>query len=197
MQKSIIIASMLFAATFSYTANSALVTFDVYAYENSSSGGTGLNTGITFSSGDLITGFVDQTDLWSAGNLPRWSNADGLVTDLFATGTDDSGQPSGTLIGSSFGYWTQNGLAAPFGSLVGKINNVFFLLGTNFSSVAPENGTLSLYYWDSDAVNNAQFVTVSIENGISEVPVPAAAWLFGSGLVGLLAFNRRHKAKAG
>lgn len=28
---------------------------------------------------------------------------------------------------------------------------------------------------------------------VSEVPVPAAVWLFGSGLVGLMGFKRRKK----
>lgn len=45
---------------------------------------------------------VNPANLWNAGPLPRWSNADGLVGDLYATGTDDSLQPVGTHIGEVF-----------------------------------------------------------------------------------------------
>ena len=46
-------------------------------------------------------------------------------------------------------------------------------------------------------VNGAGFTTVSyylhLEGHVSNVPVPAAAWLFGSGLVGLAGVARRRK----
>ncbi|WP_198244918.1 hypothetical protein [methane-oxidizing endosymbiont of Gigantopelta aegis] len=115
------------------------------------------------------------------------------MTNLVATGTDESGQASGTLIGTYFPSWTQNGLTAPYGSLVGEINNVFFYLGTNFNLNAPATGTLSLYYWDSDSYNNSQFVTVSIENSVSTVPTPTTFWLFGSGLMGLIGLQKANK----
>ena len=77
------------------------VAFDVDAFANSTSGtGAGLDTGIFFDAGDVFSVEVDPNDLWSAGALPRWSNADGLTGDLFATGTDDSGESAGTQIGA-------------------------------------------------------------------------------------------------
>ncbi len=48
-----------------------------------------------------------------------------------------------------------------------------------FGQNASESGLYSLDY------------TVQIE--VSSVPVPAAAWLFGSGLLGLISITRRHK----
>ena len=184
-------ASLLTLILVSANANASLVQFDVYANANSSNGGVGLNTGINVLAGDSISGFADPNDLWSAGPLPRWSNADGLIGDIYATGTDDSGGAAGSLIGQSFGPLTQNGLTAAYGALVGEINNSFFLLGTNFNVAAPSSGVLSLYYWDSNAGDNSEFITVSVENGISTVPVPAAAWLFGSALLGFFGFARR------
>ena len=81
------------------TARAAL--FAVDAFTNSSSGsGVGLNTGIVLSAGQAFTVTAAADDLWSAGALPRWSNADGLIGDTFATGTDESGEPAGT---QSFG----------------------------------------------------------------------------------------------
>jgi hypothetical protein len=196
MRNSMAMTSILFAIFFSHTTNAAMMTFDVYAYENSSSGGVGLNTRISFRSGDVISGFADPDDLWNAGPSLRWSNADGLVTDLFATGADDSGESSGTQIGSAFDVWTDNNLSAPYGSLVGEIDSVYFLLGTKFDLIAPADGELSLYYWDQNQFDNTQFITVSVDDGIPEVPLPAAAWLFGSALLGLLAFTRRSKGLA-
>src|SRR5262245_57756584 len=91
--------------------------FVVDAKLNSTTGGTGAAT-LVFTAGDAFSVFVDPTDLWNAGALPRWSNADGIDgPDLIATGSDDSGQLAGTVIGSDiFGDWTQGGLTAPFGS---------------------------------------------------------------------------------
>jgi hypothetical protein len=114
------------------------------------------------------------------GALPRWSNADGLIGNRFATGSDESGQSAGTLIGTDFGSWMQDGFSAPYGSLVGRIGSgVFFLVGTSFSGIANASGQLSFYYWDSNNLDNAQFVTATI----AAVPGP----IFGAGLPGLLA----------
>jgi hypothetical protein len=45
--------------------------FTVKAFENSSSYGTGLATGLSFSAGQKFSVTVDPTDLWNAGPLPR------------------------------------------------------------------------------------------------------------------------------
>jgi hypothetical protein len=173
------------------TANAAL--FDVAAVANSSSGGVGLNTGIALSAGQAFSVTAATGDLWNAGPLPRWSNADGLVADLFATGSDDSGESAGTKIGQEFvGGWTQNGLNAPFGSLVGKLASTYFFLGTNFSGPAPVAGTLSLYYWDSNNSDNSDSIRAEVLVGQS-VPEPIALSLVSIGLLGL-GLSRRKRA---
>ena len=68
------------------TANAHALSFAVDALSNSSSGGTGLDTGIVLAAGEAFSVTAGVDDLWSAGALPRWSNADGLVGDRFATG---------------------------------------------------------------------------------------------------------------
>ena len=145
----------------------------VNAQTNSSSGGVGYNTGIGLTAGNLLTISVAASDLWSAGALPRWSDANGLVGDLFATGSDESGEAAGTKIGSNFGTWTQDGFTAPYGALVGKIGNSYQLLGTNFNGPSWDTGTLSLFYWDSNSGDNG----ASIDVNIAAVPEPAA-WAF-------------------
>ena len=43
-----------------------------------------------------------------------------------------------------------------------------------------------------DPLNSGSFAAIAVHDGdVGAVPVPAAAWLFGSGLLGLLGFTRR------
>ena len=179
------------------TSSARAVTVDVFAKANSSTGGTGALTGVFLTLGQAFTVSAGPDDLWSAGDLPRWSNADGLTGDRFATGTDESAEAAGTKIGKSFGAWNQHNLSAPFGSLVGEIggSGIFFLVGTNFSNTANATGQLALYYWDSNNSDNSG----SIAATASAVPGP----IVGAGLPGLvmalgglIAWRRRRMAVA-
>ncbi|MGZ3409729.1 MAG: PEP-CTERM sorting domain-containing protein [Xanthobacteraceae bacterium] len=119
-----------------------------------------------------------------------------IVPNLVATGSDDSGQPAGTTIGVVFPLWTQGGLTAPFGALVGRIaGGNFFLIGTNFSSVATATGVLQLFYFDSNFHDNTDKITADViagEQAGSPVPLPGALPLFvsGVGAIGALAWRR-------
>jgi hypothetical protein len=171
---------------FSAGSHAALVTVDALA--NSSTGGVGKDTGLVLALGQLFSVSVDPLDLWNAGALPRWSNADGLTGNLFATGSDESGQPGGTLIGQNFGLHSQDGLSAPFGTLVGRIGaGAYFVIGTSFTGPANAAGTLFLFYWDSINSDNTEFITADVQ----AVPVPAAIWLLGSALLGVSLVARR------
>ena len=178
------------------TSSARAVTVD--AFGNSSSGGSGSATGVFLTAGEAFTVTVASNDLWSAGALPRWSNADGLKVPLFATGSDESGELAGTQIGSIFSFYTQDGLTAAYGSLVGKIGSgAFFLVGTNFSGTANATGQLSLYYWDENNGDNTGSIAATIS--ASAVPGP----IVGAGLPsivmalgGLIAWRRRKMAAA-
>jgi len=186
MRKSLKLLLLMTVASAATQASAA--SFIVRALENSSSGGAGVAS-LALTSGQNLTVSVNTGDLWSAGALPRWSNANGLTGPLFATGTDDSGEAAGTQIGSDFGLWTQNGFSAPYGSLVGEIGGVYKVLGTNFNGPAWASGTLNLYYWDSNNGDNTQFITAAV----TTVPEPAgwAMMVGGIGVLGWIARRRR------
>ncbi len=189
--KSMPIRSLLGAALLGAATASQALPFVVDAFANSSTGGVGAST-VSLLAGQGFSVSVAATDLWSAGALPRWSNADGLTASLFATGGDDSGQPVGTLIGTNFGLYTQGGLSAPYGALVGQIGGgSFFVVGTSFSGIAAIPGTLKLYYWDSNYGDNSQWVTAQVNAAVPE-PHTYAMLLAGMLAVGFVVRRREH-----
>lgn len=181
---------LLASAALLMTSPASAATFIVDAANNSVSGGTGLST-ISVTAGQIFTVSSSTDDLWSAGALPRYSDANGLVADRFATALDDSGQAIGTQIGRQFGNYNAFGLSAAFGSLVGRINGNYQVIGANFSGPAWDSGTLDLFYWDSNQRDN--FGDISFD--VNAVPEPAtwAFMIFGFGAIGG-AMRRQKKA---
>ena len=187
-----ILTAACLAGLFHTTAFAGSITLDVFALTNSSTGGTGAAAG-TVNVGDLMTISANTDDLWSAGALPRWSNADGLTGILLATGSDDSGQAAGVQIGANFGLHTQNGLSLPFGTLVGEIAGNYFEVGTFFSGAALASGTLNLFYWDSNFGDNTGSISVTVRTPDGNpVPAPGALALLGLGLTAM-GLTRRNK----
>jgi len=88
--------------------------------------------------------------------------------------------------------------------------SISFLSQPPFSNIQPDAywanetaGTSVPYAWtfnlrtgiQDTKIATAEFYTLAVRDGnISTVPVPAAVWLFGSGLIGLVGIARRKKA---
>ena len=180
------------ALTLAGAAQASLV--DVDAYLNSTSGGTGAFA-LNLTAGEAFSVTVDPNDLWNAGALPRWSNANGLTGDLYYTVGTDSQVPVyavGTLIGTNFGLFSENGLTAPFGTLVGQIGSGnFFAIGTNYSGVAATSGALNLYYFDSNYGDNTGSILANVS---AAVPEPESYALLGAGLLAALLVRRKRTA---
>jgi len=190
MKKSLIGIASALVLSIPLQSMAELVTVDALANSTNSGTGTGAQVLTPFTIGESFAVTVDPSQIWSAGVLPRWSNADGLTGNLYATGADISGQPSGTLIGQDFGLLNLGGLKAPFGSLVGEWGNsgTYFLIGTNYTGTA-KGTSLELYYFDTYTPDN----TGRIVANVTAVPEPKTygMMLIGLGMIGFMARRRK------
>jgi len=176
--------------------------FVVGAAANSSSGGVGLPS-LSLTTGEAFSVHSSLEDTWSAGALPRVSDANGLSQVRYADGVDDSGFAPGTQLTAVFPLYTQNGLTANYASLVGEIGGVYHELGANFAGAAWGTGTLKLYFWDENNYDNYGSIAFDIKPRVAVdqgpgVPEPAswALMIVGFGAAGAMLRHRRSGAFA-
>ena len=189
--KHLILRSLAAAALFSSPVAASATVVVVDAKANSTSGGTSKDTGLTFALGQQFRITSSTNDLWSSGDLPRFSDADGIVFRLAVAG-DDSGEAPDTQIGANWGNHSQGNLSARYGSLVADLGGGNYqLLGANGVFVS-QGGPLKLAYFDSNSGDNTGFITFNI----TAVPEPAtwALMLVGFGMIGFGLRSRRKQA---
>ena len=109
-------------------------------------------------------------------NEAAFGNAQATITNLVA----------GTFSGLTM-EWVNSDTAGVISS--STITPIITNLGTTFIDPDSLNQTLRISWTDS--LNGAGF---GAEVVFSPVPIPAAVWLFGSGLLGLVGMARRKKA---
>jgi hypothetical protein len=97
-----------------------------------------------------------------------------------------------------FGNGTLNGVNnISYGQAnVGLVNNLQSYAYWSGSEYSPVSGSAWFFYpgdgFQSFNPKNSQYYAWAVRPGdVSAVPLPAAFWLFGSGLIGLLGFKRR------
>lgn len=139
--------------------------------------------------------------------LNNFSTGDVLITAVNQTGTHATGtNGSGTATPAdssayapvSFGdRWNGN---AAFDATAGVGQSMEFFFMTASSTLATGRARADHYanafgasLWTLSSDARLTYAAASV---VSEVPVPAAVWLFGSGLIGLIGIGRRRNAAA-
>ena len=167
--------------------------------------------------GSSVTG--DKTpeagfnQVWGAGNFATWLAGQASQGDVrWTIAAGDSATTAGGVgpgavngVGGSvpLGFLSNNGFGSSTLSLLGGVANLFYyttttgggaLGSTSASSTVFSNtlntATLSL------ATNGVLTYNLDAAGAPAAVPVPAAAWLLGSGLLAFGGMVRRHKASA-
>jgi len=147
-------------------------------------------------------------DTWSPGSgRMNWADANAWAADLTVGGVDGwrltTTEPAiagPNQTGSEMGNLFYNVLGNSYGLLssTGPFSNV----QSYYYWSGPEYGPNTNYAWYFSMTNGFQNLDVKTPNlyawavqsgDVSAVPVPAAVWLFGSGLVGLVGLARRKR----
>jgi len=163
------------AATYNFT-----ITGDVLAGDELSPNAYNLTFGET----------ITATGTFSA-NLGTIGNETGTI--FFATGSGNTMtiDLNGTFLfaADDNGYGTGAGPSLTFSA--GSLTDFDFLKNIN----TPAFSSYFLFFDDQDQMFG-QWTNASLTVVPTVVPVPAAVWLFGSGLVSLIAIGRRKKFSA-
>ena len=126
-----------------------------------------------------------------------------LVSGDFSVGVNtynDLG--SGNQYGSAVFTQAEDGFGG--GTKTITLNNTFlqsinassglFAMGGSVTTLSPQSGISHLLFGGTGSADIRELVLTTIEP-ITTVPLPAAAWLFGSAMLGLFGVARRKKAK--
>ena len=132
------------------------------------------NGTLTGGSGTLEVDYLGTNDFFGAFFLSpySWDLVSGVGTGNFACGDADNGVTCASLNPqqSDWDFTT--------------------ITGTSFTDSGNGTGSLVL---DTTNIRGDTF-TWTVTGNLTAVPVPAAAWLFGSGLIGLVGVARRKQA---
>jgi hypothetical protein len=124
---------------------------------------------------------IDALAFWSTDN-PGSVTSFNLYTDTDQDFGNGVGDLLGTFNPADGGIQPSLGQVFTFNSL-----NTQFL---HIDVLSMASGTTDI----KPGIGEVAFRDVTYRNGTSVVPIPAAVWLFGSGLLGLIGMARRKKA---
>jgi hypothetical protein len=136
--------------------------------------------------------FEGKFDTFLSGHNPLGTHATGLNG---SAGSD--GSIGGLNADASAVFGVNWGLASSFNAVggVGQSLEFFFLAG---NGTLPNNNVTNVRYGNTEGfstwtLNSDSSFMYMTPGAVSAVPVPAAAWLFASGLLGLVGIARRRK----
>ncbi|BDQ33623.1 VPLPA-CTERM sorting domain-containing protein [Pseudodesulfovibrio portus] len=136
------------------------------------------DTGVSVQAGQTLSVTVDPDSRWSIRTKTSgWKiTADGVEDPVTITGDMGTGSfKRGTLVG----YFLGND---------GTTTTGYLGIGTaGLDWTATFDGTLFMVCWDTYFADNFH----SLDTSISVTPIPGAAWLLGSGLIGLIGLRRK------
>ncbi len=135
----------------------------------------------------------------NVGNLTKWANIDGDITTInaniaaaggtssvFGAATASAGLWDATGTGAALMNWYSNGPQTATATVTSELGTLQTLYG-----VTGDGGTTTIGKLQTYSLGQLELTS----NGTLEtVPVPAALWLFGSGLLGLAGVGRRKAA---
>jgi len=119
--------------------------------------------------GDVSYGYDLILGINGTGSIANVSGGDSDLGDIFGSG------------------WRQFG-----GSVYGETGSSVLAFSFDFTADVGTNLLLSGSYTDSNFLDTS--ILSSTLASVSAVPIPAAVWLFGSGLIGLVGLAKRRKA---
>lgn len=222
--KSIIGTACVCLSVVSFSANAALLSrlgglavydtdLDVtWLADTRASEGSGFDDGVrgtmswvnanTWAQSLLVGGYSD----W---RLPTTSEVDSSCTADSAGNTQAASSEGYNCSGSEMGHLFYNELSGVAGSSIRTNASpalslfsmdqpaLVFWSGTEWGH-NPEPNAWWFRFGDGQqgaSAKSATYSAIAVRNGdVSSVPAPAAVWLFGSGLVGLIGFARSKKA---
>jgi hypothetical protein len=145
-------------------------------------------------SGDSATGSADiryRAVMTTAGDGLQWNVSTAGMQNIQVQLGVFSQTNFGTSRMFSFEYSTDGGSTWSNNSLNYAGNNSWATLTLDLTNVsAVNNNPLFAFRFLSDANNTSQTLTFDYVN-VTSVPIPAAAWLLGSGLLGLVVIKRK------
>ena len=96
-------------------------------------------------------------------------------------------------ISDTWGTYSSNGTQAFGLDLYSFDTSIFSGLGFQILPLTLGNSDIALFYIEEIDTSGTTYLATGILTSITAVPVPAAVWLFGSGLIGLIGIARRKK----
>lgn len=158
-----------------------------------------------------------QANAWAAGltvvGVSGWRLPTSLQPDATCSIQNSNGSNGYNCTGSEMGHLFFNELGGVAGVPIATTHNANYNLFTNIQdaqastywSGTSESAPNTNYAWNysfasgyqgTDVKDNGLYAWAVRSGDVAAVPIPAAAWLFGSGLVGLIGFARRKKTSA-